>query len=134
MKQARWLVVALVLLGLGAWLMAGKGPASVKATPRSFPVGPRAEEHQKMESRRTLALPAPSATGSAEAPPAGPRDPVTGAPDAARTAAVIAHCRDESNLLLMNAGTYTNVIRFMPPLVVTREEMALATTAGSNGN
>ena len=57
------------------------------------------------------------------------RDPVTGAPDAARTAAVIAHCRDESNLLLMNAGTYANVIRFMPPLVVTREEMALATTA-----
>lgn len=76
MKQARWLVVALVLLGLGAWLMAGKGSKNARTAPRSFPVGPRVEEHQKMESRRTLALPAPSATGSAEAPPAGPRDPV----------------------------------------------------------
>ena len=50
-------------------------------------------------------------------------DPVTGAPDAARTAAVIAHCRDESHLLLMNAGTYGNVIRFMPPLVISEHEV-----------
>lgn len=57
------------------------------------------------------------------------RDPATGAPDAARTAAVIAHCREQSKLLLMNAGTYGNVIRFMPPLVVTEEEMTLACDA-----
>ncbi|UDY34288.1 aspartate aminotransferase family protein [Dermatobacter hominis] len=57
------------------------------------------------------------------------RDPDTGRPDAARTAAVIAHCRYESNLLLMNAGTWGNIIRFMPPLVVSEEEMALAVDA-----
>lgn len=57
------------------------------------------------------------------------RDPITGAPDAARTAAVIAHCREHANLLLMNAGTWGNVIRFMPPLVVTEDEMAEALAA-----
>ena len=51
------------------------------------------------------------------------RDPGTLAPDAARTAAVIAHCREHGKLLLMNAGTWGNVIRFMPPLVVTETEM-----------
>lgn len=54
------------------------------------------------------------------------RDPTTGAPDGARVAAVLAHCRDDSHLLLMNAGSYANVIRFMPPLVVTEAEMTLA--------
>ncbi len=57
------------------------------------------------------------------------RDEVTGRPDAARTAAVIAHCREHGNLLLMNAGTWGNVIRFMPPLVVTEPEMAEALAA-----
>ncbi len=57
------------------------------------------------------------------------RDQITGEPDAARTAAVIAHCRTESNLLLMNAGTWANIIRFMSPLVVTEDEVALAVDA-----
>ena len=57
------------------------------------------------------------------------RDPSTGAPDAARTAAVIAHCREHANVLLMNAGTWGNIIRFMPPLVVDEPEMALAVAA-----
>ena len=57
------------------------------------------------------------------------RDPATGAPDAGRTAAVIGHCRDEARLLLMGAGTWGNVIRFMPPLVVDGAEMALAVDA-----
>ena len=57
------------------------------------------------------------------------RDPATGAPDGARVAAVLAHCRDESHLLLMNAGSYANVIRFMPPLVVTEAEMSRALDA-----
>ncbi len=60
------------------------------------------------------------------------RDPVSGAPDAARTAAVIAHCRTEGKLLLMNAGTWGNVIRFMPPLVVDEAEMAQALVAIRN--
>lgn len=57
------------------------------------------------------------------------RDPSTGVPDPARTAAVIAHCRQHAKLLLMNAGTWGNVIRFMPPLVVTEAEMDEAVAA-----
>jgi 4-aminobutyrate aminotransferase len=51
-------------------------------------------------------------------------DPGSGAPDAARVNAVIEHCRDASRVLLMNAGTWSNVIRFMPPLVVSEDEIA----------
>jgi 4-aminobutyrate aminotransferase len=54
------------------------------------------------------------------------RDPLTRAPDAARAAAVIAHARQHGHLLLMNAGTWGNVIRFMPPLIVDEDEMAQA--------
>jgi len=57
------------------------------------------------------------------------RDPQKGSPDGARTAAVIAHCREHSRLLLMNAGTYGNVIRFMAPLVVDIDEIDLALAA-----
>jgi 4-aminobutyrate aminotransferase len=46
-----------------------------------------------------------------------------GAPDAARVAAVIAHCRDDGRVLLMNAGTAGNVVRWMPPLVVSEAEI-----------
>jgi 4-aminobutyrate aminotransferase-like enzyme len=49
-----------------------------------------------------------------------------GRPDAARVQAVIAHCRDQGHLLLMNAGTDGNVIRWMPPLVVTADEIDTA--------
>jgi 4-aminobutyrate aminotransferase len=57
------------------------------------------------------------------------RDPATGEPDAARTAAVIAHAREHAKVLLMNAGTWGNIIRFMPPLVVDESQMALAVDA-----
>lgn len=57
------------------------------------------------------------------------RDPVSGVPDAGRTAAVIAHAREHGNVLLMNAGTWANVIRFMPPLVVSESEMDTALDA-----
>jgi 4-aminobutyrate aminotransferase len=46
-----------------------------------------------------------------------------GAPDATRAAAVIGHCREEGRLLLMNAGTDGNVVRWMPPLVVSEREL-----------
>jgi 4-aminobutyrate aminotransferase len=51
------------------------------------------------------------------------RHPTTGAHDAVRTAAIQAHCLREGRLILMNAGTYSNVIRFMPPLVVSAAEI-----------
>ena len=43
-----------------------------------------------------------------------------------RVGRVIAHAHEESNLLLLNAGTYGEVIRFMPPLVVTADEIEIA--------
>ncbi len=57
----------------------------------------------------------------------------SGAPDAARVAAVAAHCRDHGRLLVMNAGTAGNVLRWMPPLVVSESEIdqALAAFAAS---
>ena len=57
------------------------------------------------------------------------RAPDTGAPDAARVAAVTEHAREHGNLLLMNAGTWANVIRFMPPLVISADEVDLALDA-----
>jgi 4-aminobutyrate aminotransferase len=53
-------------------------------------------------------------------------DAAAGDHDSARVGNVIARCRDDGRLLLMNAGTYGNVVRFMPPLVVTEPEMAHA--------
>lgn len=51
--------------------------------------------------------------------------------DAARVAAVLRHCLDDGHLILMNAGTFGTVIRWMPPLVVSEAEIdaALATFA-----
>ncbi|CAB4848324.1 MAG: aminotransferase class III-fold pyridoxal phosphate-dependent enzyme [Actinobacteria bacterium] len=49
--------------------------------------------------------------------------------DAARVAAVIKHCLEEGHLILMNAGTYGKVLRWMPPLVVSEREIALALAA-----
>ncbi len=51
-------------------------------------------------------------------------DPTAGIHDSARIGQVITRCREDGHLLLMNAGTYGNVVRFMPPLVVTEAEMA----------
>lgn len=43
--------------------------------------------------------------------------------DPKRVAAVLAHCREEGRLLLMSAGYQGDVIRWMPPLVVTGDEI-----------
>jgi 4-aminobutyrate aminotransferase len=52
-----------------------------------------------------------------------------GAPDAARTAAVAQHCLREHHVIFMNAGTDGNVIRWMPPLVVSAAEIDRAVGA-----
>jgi 4-aminobutyrate aminotransferase len=52
-----------------------------------------------------------------------------GSPDAARTNAVMAHCLDNHHLILMSCGTDANVIRFMPPLVVSEAEIDQALAA-----
>ena len=43
-----------------------------------------------------------------------------GSPDPARTAAVLEHCVRENHLVLMSCGADGNVVRFMPPLVVSK--------------
>jgi 4-aminobutyrate aminotransferase len=43
--------------------------------------------------------------------------------DPKRVAAILAHCREEGHLLLMSAGHQGDVIRWMPPLVVTADEI-----------
>ena len=50
-------------------------------------------------------------------------------PDASRVAAIVAHCRDESRVLFMSTGAEGAVIRWMPPLTVTEEELDLAVDA-----
>jgi 4-aminobutyrate aminotransferase len=52
--------------------------------------------------------------------------------DPERVPAVIQHCLREGRLILMNAGTYGNIIRWMPPLVVSAAEIDEAVTAFSN--
>ena len=52
-----------------------------------------------------------------------------GKPDAARTAALMTHCLERHHLVLMSCGTDGNVIRFMPPLVVTEAEIDQALAA-----
>ena len=49
--------------------------------------------------------------------------------DPNRVNAVLAHCRERGELLLMSAGPSGEVVRFMPPLTVTREEISEAVQA-----
>jgi 4-aminobutyrate aminotransferase len=51
------------------------------------------------------------------------RHPETGNPDTARVAAILAHCLEDGHLILMSAGTYSQAVRFMPPLVVSEAEI-----------
>lgn len=50
-------------------------------------------------------------------------EPENGGPDPERAAAVVAHCREVSRVLFMTCGSFANVIRWMPPLVVTPDEV-----------
>jgi len=52
-----------------------------------------------------------------------------GTADAARTAAVMQHCLDHARVVLMSCGAEGNVIRFMPPLVVSDDEIDRALAA-----
>jgi 4-aminobutyrate aminotransferase len=46
--------------------------------------------------------------------------------DPARVSAILKHALEESRVILMSAGTLGNVIRFMPPLVTTADEIEIA--------
>jgi 4-aminobutyrate aminotransferase len=49
--------------------------------------------------------------------------------DPARVPLVARHCLDEGRLILMNAGTFGDAIRWMPPLIVTEPEVDQALAA-----
>lgn len=51
-------------------------------------------------------------------------DPATSKPDAGRTSRMLTHAKEESKVILMNAGTWNNVLRWMPPLIVTEEQVS----------
>jgi len=53
----------------------------------------------------------------------------TGSPDPARTTAVLAHCLQTHHVVLMSCGADANVVRFMPPLVVSDAEIDHAIAA-----
>ncbi len=52
--------------------------------------------------------------------------------DPARVPKLLEHCLNEGHLILMNAGTYGNVVRWMPPLVVTAAEIDEGVQAFTN--
>jgi 4-aminobutyrate aminotransferase len=52
-----------------------------------------------------------------------------GTADAVRTAAVMKHCLEEAHVVLMSCGAEGNVVRFMPPLVVSEAEIDRALAA-----
>ena len=45
-----------------------------------------------------------------------------GAPDAARVKALLQACL-ERNMILLNCGPWDQVVRFIPPLIVTAEQI-----------
>ena len=45
-------------------------------------------------------------------------------PDGARVNRILAHALDHGKVILMNAGTFNNVIRWMPPLIVNESQIA----------
>jgi 4-aminobutyrate aminotransferase len=52
--------------------------------------------------------------------------------DASVVPAVLEHCRREGRVILMNAGTDGNIVRWMPPLIVTAAEIDEAVGAFAN--
>jgi 4-aminobutyrate aminotransferase len=50
-------------------------------------------------------------------------NPATGQPDAELTKRVAKHALDEGHLILLTCGMYANVIRWIPPLVVTETQI-----------
>lgn len=56
-------------------------------------------------------------------------DPATSTPDAARVTKMLAHAREHAKVLFMSAGTYGNVLRWMPPLVVSETQISQGLSA-----
>lgn len=80
-RRGLWLVFAVVLFGLAAWLMlSGQGEEEAPPAPKvAFPNRLRPQERERMEKRRTYVLPPVDAGTVAEPQPVRPRDPVLAA-------------------------------------------------------
>lgn len=81
-RRGLWLVFAVVLFGLAAWLMlSGQGEEETPAPAKvAFPNRLRPEERERMEKRRTYVMPTAVDAGTVAAQqPALPRDPLLAA-------------------------------------------------------
>ncbi|PTL85368.1 hypothetical protein [Vitiosangium sp. GDMCC 1.1324] len=80
-RRGLWLVFAVVLFGLAAWLMlSGQGEEEAPPPPKvAFPNRLRPQERERMEKRRTYVLPVVDAGTAVEQKPVRPRDPVLAA-------------------------------------------------------
>ena len=56
-------------------------------------------------------------------------NPASGEPEAVVTKKVVAHMLNESKVIMLSCGTYSNVIRWIPPLVVTEVQIDAGLTA-----
>lgn len=50
-------------------------------------------------------------------------DPQSGKPATSLAKSVVKHCFEKGNLILMTCGSYGNTVRWIPPLVVTEEQI-----------
>jgi len=80
-RRGLWLVFAVVLFGLAAWLMlSGQGEEEAPPPPKvAFPNRLRKEERERMERRRTYVMPTSVDAGTQEQTPVKPSDPVLAA-------------------------------------------------------
>src|SRR5690606_813878 len=53
-------------------------------------------------------------------------DPASGQPDAATTKKIVQHALEDGKLILLTCGTYSNIIRWIPPLVVSADQINAA--------
>lgn len=52
-----------------------------------------------------------------------------GRPDTARAGAITRHCVEHGRVLFMTAGSFGNVVRWIPPLIATDEQLAVGVEA-----
>lgn len=91
-KRARWpwLIAALLLFGVGAWLMAGDPPKPDRVDKVSIPRRMTREEARRNEERRTMPVVAPAPMPEGQKPPPQIRDPVLAAlPSSVKNGAVV---------------------------------------------
>lgn len=77
MKKAGYLVAALALFVVAAWLMLEPETPRARRAELAFPRSPRQHEIERQERRRTLALPVPERPASGDAQPGVTNEPAS---------------------------------------------------------